>query len=304
MSADHANQPGDRPIVFPGPRFNGSSHPDPDDLVLYAMEFLSGEEAAVIAYHLERCAECRGEIARIHGDLAAYALTTELASPPEASLQRLMQQVAREKKVVPAAPASPPIAAFGRSSSILSIESKEDRRPKRSPGRVLLAASGWAVAAALAVAVTLLYKDRQASQDALAVQAGQLERLTADAASAHRLMDALTDPKAVRVSLAAKPQPKGTPQGGVTYNPSKGALVFLASDLDPLQMYKTYELWIIPADGSAPIPAGTFHPDDQGNASIIMPDLRKGVAAKAFGVTIEPDGGSPTPTPPIIMAGG
>jgi anti-sigma-K factor RskA len=214
-----------------------------------------------------------------------------------------MQQVAREKKVVPVAQAHPPIAAFGRSNSILSIESIEDRQPKRSVGRVLFAASGWAVAAALAVAVTLLYKDRRASLDALAGQASQMERLTAEAASAHRLMDALTDPKAIRVSLTAKPQPKGTPQGGVTYNPSKGALVFLASNLDPLQMYKTYELWLIPADGSVPIPAGTFHPDDQGNASVIMPDLPKGVAAKAFGVTIEGDGGSQTPTPPIIMAG-
>jgi anti-sigma-K factor RskA len=304
MSADqHADQPGDQPIVFPSARGNASRHPDPDDLVLYAMQFLTGEEAAVLAYHLERCAECRGELARVHGDLAACALTVDLESPPETSLRLLMQQVAREKKVVPVAQAHPPIAAFGRSNSILSIESIEDRQPKRSVGRVLFAASGWAVAAALAVAVTLLYKDRRASLDALAGQTSQMERLTAEAASAHRLMDALTDPKAIRVSLTAKPQPKGTPQGGVTYNPSKGALVFLASNLDPLQMYKTYELWLIPADGSVPIPAGTFHPDDQGNASVIMPDLPKGVAAKAFGVTIEGDGGSQTPTPPIIMAG-
>jgi anti-sigma-K factor RskA len=68
-------------------------------------------------------------------------------------------------------------------------------------------------------------------------------------------------------------------------------------------MYKTYELWIIPQDGTAPIPAGTFHPDDQGNASVVLPDLPKGIAAKAFGVTIEPEGGSQTPTLPIIMAG-
>jgi anti-sigma-K factor RskA len=34
-----------------------------------------------------------------------------------------------------------------------------------------------------------------------------------------------------------------------------------------------------------------------------MPDLPRGVAAKAFGVTIEPDGGSESPTPPIILSG-
>lgn len=73
--------------------------------------------------------------------------------------------------------------------------------------------------------------------------------------------------------------------------------------LDPLQPYKTYELWIIPQAGGAPIPAGTFHPNNQGNASIILPDLPRGMPAKAFGVTVEDDGGAQTPTLPIIMAG-
>jgi anti-sigma-K factor RskA len=34
-----------------------------------------------------------------------------------------------------------------------------------------------------------------------------------------------------------------------------------------------------------------------------MPPLPKGVEAKAFGVTVEDEGGSSTPTLPIIMAG-
>jgi anti-sigma-K factor RskA len=71
----------------------------------------------------------------------------------------------------------------------------------------------------------------------------------------------------------------------------------------PLQPYKTYELWLIPADGRDPIPAGTFKPDDHGNASLMLPELPRGVTAKAFGVTIEDDGGAQTPTMPIILAG-
>ena len=59
----------------------------------------------------------------------------------------------------------------------------------------------------------------------------------------------------------------------------------------------------IPANGGPSIPAGTFHPDDQGNASVIMPDLPPGITAKGFGITIESDGGSQTPTLPVIMAG-
>jgi hypothetical protein len=270
------------------------------------MQFLTGEDAAVIARHLEHCAECRGELARIHSDLAECALTVDLEAPPPAARERLLAQVAREKKIVaaPLAQAAPqpqpPIAAFGRSGSVFNIE---ERQPKRSSSVSFLGVIGWAVAALLAVAISFLYGDRLAMRNSLAAQAGEIQRLNLDAASAHQLMDALTDPKAVRVSLTTTPPPKAGPIGGVTYNPEKGTLIFLAGNLDPLQQYKTYELWLIPADGSAPIPAGTFHPDDQGNASVIMPELPKGVAAKTFGVTIEADGGAQTPTPPIIMAG-
>ncbi len=292
------------PPNYPG----GTRHIDPADLSLYAMQLLSTQDAATIARHLDECPQCSQELARIYSDLAACALTVDIETPPVNARQRLLQQVAREKKIVPIAQPQPEvqpdaqdqaaIAAFGRSGSVLSIDEYQPR-----PRRSILAFTGWAVAAVLAVAVTVQYKDRKALSDDLASQSGQIARLTANAASAYQLLDALTDPKAVRVSLTGKSQPKSGPGGGVTYNPQKGTLIFLASDLDPLQAYKTYELWIIPADGTAPVPAGTFHPDDHGDASVILPPLPKGVPAKAFGVTIEDDGGSQTPTLPIIMAG-
>jgi len=296
------NQPASPSVAFPGnPR-----HPAPEDLVVYAMQLFSTEESAAIDNHLERCTECCAELARIHSDLALAAATVELQTPSPESRQRFLQQVAREKKIVPIARPQtppeaehPPIASFGRSASILSID---DHQPRRR-GLAVFATTGWVAAAALVFAVIFQYKDRENLRNQLITQGGQIQRLDADAASAHQLMDALTDPRAVRVTLTTKPQPKPQATAGITYNPDRGTLIFLASNLDPLQAYKTYELWVIPADGTAPIPAGTFHPDDQGNASVIMPDLPKGVTAKTFGVTIEPDGGSQTPTPPIIMAG-
>jgi hypothetical protein len=307
MSAGHT-------IAFP--QSGGPRHTAPEDLTLFALELLSPADAAPIAQHLEACAECRAELASIYGDLALTAATVDQETPAPAARQRLIQQVARERKIlattgqsaastaqmteaVPHGDAHPPIAAFGRSASILSIED----RPQKKAGRTVLAFAGWAVAAGLAVAVALGHKDRSDLSNTLATQQAELQRLNTDAASSHKLMDALTDPLAVRVMLTTKPLPKAQPIGGVTYNPNKGSLVFLASNLDPLQTYKTYELWVIPANGSAPIPAGTFHPDDQGNASVIMPAFTPGVTAKAFGITIEADGGSQTPTLPIIMSG-
>jgi anti-sigma-K factor RskA len=312
-----ANQPIPPSLKFPGPGTQspgaaGPRHPSPEDLTLYAMQLHGPQESSSISQHLAACPECRAELARVHSDLALCAATVDLEAPPPQSRARLLQQVAREKKVVPipqpvqhAATQAPPLAAFGRRNSILAIDEFDEPaqvRPRRHLGRTLLGVAGWAIAAALAVAVFLQYKQRDTLHTTLAFQQGELERLTADAAHAHQLMDALTDPKAVRVTLTTRPEPKAQPTGAVTYNPDKGTLVFLASNLDPLQQYKTYELWVIPADGP-PVAAGTFHPDDQGNASVIMPELPKGVPAKAFGVTIEADGGSPVPTSAIVMSG-
>ncbi len=293
----------------------GPRHPNPDDLALYAMQLLPGEDAGTLTRHLEQCADCRGELERINSDLATYALTVDLETPAAPARDRLLKQVAREKKIVPIAkpaqavakaeqPAeqpAPPIASFGRGGQFAAEEIRPTR--KRSASGYILGWTGWVIAAGLAVAISFLYGDRAAMREALASQGDQIQRLNTAAASSHQLLDALTDPRAVRVTLTTKALPRGGPIGGVTYNPQKGSLVFLASELDPLQKYKTYELWIIPSDGTSPVPAGTFHPDDQGNASVIMPDLPKGVSAKAFGVTIENDGGSQTPTFPIIMAG-
>jgi anti-sigma factor RsiW len=290
---------------------SGGGHPDPADLTLYAMQLLEDGQAAVVADHLSRCAECGAELARIGGDLALAALGVDLEVPSESARHRLLNQVARENKTAPEVQraqvqtqtAQPrPIASFGRPGSVLSIE---ERKPKGRSRLVVLTGLGWAAAAVFCLVSGSLLRDRQNLRNDLAAQDNEVERLDADAARAHQLMDALTDPGATRVAMRipATPRPPAEPSGGVTYNAQKGSLIFLAGNLGPLEQYKAYELWIIPADNSAPVPAGTFHPDQQGNASVVMPDLPRGISAKAFGVTIEPDGGSQSPTMPLIMFG-
>jgi len=285
---------------------DGTMHPSPEDLALYAMQLLSAGEMTAITDHLADCSQCRDGLARLHDDLAAYAVTAEPASPPAAARDRLLAQVAREEKVVsitraqiePQAP--PAVAPFSRTE--VSLESGLYRR-KPQPRRPILLWSGWAMAAALAIAVVVLYQQHGQLSDILAERSDEVRRLNNAAASARQLLDALTDPQAMRVTLTPKAGSRSGPIGGVTYNPDRGTLVFLANNLDPVQTYKTYELWIIPADGATPIPAGTFHPDDRGGASVILPDIPKGIPAKAFGVTIEDAEGSTKPTPPIILSG-
>ena len=100
-------------------------------------------------------------------------------------------------------------------------------------------------------------------------------------------------------------QPKGKPEptGRATYVASRGTLVFQGNNLAPLAANKVYELWLLPADGGAPIAAGTFSPDSRGNANLVTPKLAGAVAAKAFAITVENEGGATTPTLPILLLG-
>ena len=307
-------------------------HITSEDLALFAMQLLSEKETAEVAAYLKESAEARRELAEIQGDLATYALTADMHAPPPQTRERLMRQVAREKKAVPIDPpivpearsAEPGAAAAGSDSisadaredelpnqssrSVLGLGSSsyvsEDVRPQRGVAGKVLPWVGWAVAAGLAAAAGNLYHGRETMRSTLAAQASQIDHLTADEAAARQVLDTMTDSSAMRVTLTTKGQTTPLPTGRATYVASKGTLIFLASNMAPLQPAKTYELWLIPAEeGQNAIPAGTFHPDGHGNASVIMPPLPKGVEAKAFGVTVEDEGGSPTPTQPIILIG-
>ena len=286
-----------------------------EDLALFAMQLLSKEEAAEVAAYVERSAEARRELAEIQGDLAIYAHTVDMHSPPVQARERLMKQVGRETKAVPidrqpVAEASDSVRIDGAAKKrgdddrVMSSYLSEDEQPKRGFAGKVLPWVGWAVAAGLGVSTGNLYRERDALRGAITQQAGQIDHLTADAAAARQVLDTMTDNTAMRVTLTTKGAPPALPQGKATYVANKGSLIFLASNLAPLVPAKTYELWLIPAAaGQNPIPAGTFHPDERGNASVILPPLPKGVEAKAFGVTIEDEGGAATPTLPIILVG-
>jgi hypothetical protein len=254
-----------------------------EDLALFAMRALSEEESAVVRVHLEACSACRDEVAALTGDLALVALSAEQHPVPEGARQRLMDRVSADAE------------AHGADSPVVSIS---EGRPVR---RVYSSISWSAVAALLVLAFALFMKigdmDRQLQQ-----KSEQIAQQAAAGSRAQKVLDVLTAKSAQRVLLtASKTRPQ--PSGRAVYLAANGGLIFQANDLDPLPENKTYELWVIPANGKAPIPAGLFRPDATGSASVILPSLPAGVPAKAFGVTIEQAQGSATPTAPILLAG-
>jgi hypothetical protein len=273
-------------------------HIDPDDLALYAMQLLPPDETEEMALHLQHSVEARRVLSEIYGDLSIFAHSAEMHSPPALARQRLMKHVAREKKAIPIDTHAQMAGAYApRASSLFA-----DEPVKKSAVANVLPWLGWAVAAGLALPIVNLYNQREQLKNTVATEKSQMQQTQLSAEQASLLMDTVKDPAAVHVTLtstgAAPP-----PAGRLTYVADKGSLVFLASNLNPLQAYKTYELWVIPADGHDPIPAGVFRPDARGNASVVLPTLPKGVQAKAFGVTVEDGDGATAPTMPIVLKG-
>lgn len=83
----------------------------------------------------------------------------------------------------------------------------------------------------------------------------------------------------------------------VVYTPA-GDAVFSAIGLSAVGETETYQLWLI--DDEGPVSAGVFQPDANGAALVLLDgEVRPGLV---FGLTIEPAGGSETPTGDILVA--
>lgn len=250
-----------------------STHPQfAEDLALYALGSLRGDDLAAIEKHVEECAACRAEVERLRGDMALLALSVSGPAPPRRSRERLVTAISREPRMKAA--------------------------PQR---RTWWAPLPWIAVAAMALFAVLLWRQNTGLQEQVAAlrdqSAQQLDRLQ----KAREVVDTLTATDALQVTLvAAKTPPQ--PQGKAFYVQDRGSLVFMASNMPALPAQKAYELWVIPTQG-APIAAGVFKPDARGGGTIINPPLPAGIQAKAFAITIESEAGSPVPTSPVVMVG-
>jgi len=244
-----------------------------DDLALYALGALEGEERAALEQHLEECSACRREMETLRGDSALLALSTAGPKPPARARQRLLEAAARERrdiaKVRPAHPWWLPLP--------------------------------WLAAGALALLVVVLSVQNSGLRQQVASLQRDSARYQIELQQAREIVSTLTASDAMQVTLvAAKTPPQ--PQGKAMYVRDRSSLIFLASNMPQVPPEKTYELWLIPMSG-APIPAGLFKPDAHGSATLVNPPLPKHVEAKAFAITVEPEAGSTTPTMPIVMLG-
>lgn len=110
----------------------------------------------------------------------------------------------------------------------------------------------------------------------------------------------VSHPEARLVDLGPLP-PAPKARARVLFNPASREAILIASGLDPAPEGKGYEVWVI--GKAAPVPAGVFQVDAFGNAVHRLPPLADVGPVRTFAVTLEPAGGVPAPTGPMVLAG-
>ncbi len=249
-----------------------------DDLPLYALEELSGSERQELEQHLETCAACRREVQALRGDLGLLGLSGAGARPPARSKESLMRAVAAEPRGV-SAPSPLQVRRRGLSWALV-------------PSLLALGLLVWA---------GTLWQKNDALQHNLSSLAVLYKSTSAQLQQTEEHLRLLTAPDIVQVSLSPQSEPR-KPHATAIYSPSQKRLMLMASGLAPAPPGKAYELWLIPMEG-APMPAGMFKPDANGNAMMTDHTMSEGVVAKAFAVTLEDEAGSSKPTSPILIVG-
>src|SRR5215471_11543122 len=235
-------------------------------LALYALGALDAAEAAELEAHLRTCPECREELAALRGDAALLALSTVGPAPPQGARQRFVAAIANEPRKAPV-----------RQKLVIGV-----LRPR------WLTFVPIAVSLALAIFSLMLWRANSrltAKNDNLQAQLAQARK---DRERAEAIVKLLHDPDTIQITLVAETTPP-KPHIKTFYSPKMARLMLVASNLEPLPPSKAYELWLLPANGGAPMPCGTFKPTPKGDAMMDYAMSAGGIEAKGFAITVEPE---------------
>ena len=187
--------------------------------------------------------------------------------------------------------------------------------PSRAPARRAPARAGaWLALAAAAVLLVVVGLDDwklRTQRDLLFGRTAELsQRLTAaeeklSAAQVARARQELyarvleSDDVKILGLTGKGPQPEARARVFWSEKARRGVLV--AGALAALPPDRQYELWVF--DKGKPVAAGVFDADASGHALFESADLSAIASAQNFAVTIEPKGGVPQPTGPIVLLG-
>jgi anti-sigma-K factor RskA len=289
---------------------------------IYALGALDGAELTQFEAHLAAgCPQCERRVRATQETLTLLPRSLEPVEPPSEVKARLLQRVAAES-----APAS------------LQLP----RRPRHrwALGVAALAAAGLLLVFGVDLyrtrqelqrldgAVSALRAELDKAQQALRQAEDSVANLRIELARREELLQAerlqvqragaavaelrqelaerdetlrlLASPQVRLVRLAGLAPSPGA-SGQLLWNPAARTGLLLTSGLPATARDKIYELWAIAGD--EPVPAGLFAVDEAGHARLRLPALPRTKRFTRFAVTLEPAGGVPKPTGPMLLLG-
>ena len=273
---------------------------------LYALGGLGDSERARLEQHVaDGCAECEA-VLHANLDIAAQLLLAVAPIEPATDVRtRLFARVHGDGKVGSA----PPLGGG---------------RPRRGS---VLARARFAVAAGVLLVLGLsglsallgvrLARERAVGadlEDALAyaesiswslardMESERSRRIAAEQrlGGLSRIVSALESPLARSLALAGQGEfHRAVARAYI--EPESGRLILYAHNLPPVPDGHTYQIWVIVEDRHRS--AGVFRSDSSGEAKYDSGRLQDLDGPVTVAVTLEPEGGAPQPTGPIVLAG-
>jgi anti-sigma-K factor RskA len=244
--------------------------PDPDDdlLELYALDLLDDAETERVERLLESDPAARERLRELRGVTAMLAFDLEPVQASPELKERIL--AAARADLADAAALGSPQAPGAVAPAPIALD---DARAARARSGGWSSRLAWAVAAVLAVA------------------------LVGSLAWNMRLRDELADrPQTVTFAVTGSDEAVGV-QGEVLVIGDDGETILKLSGLPPLERGQVYQVWLI--EGDTPQPNVTFVGDNSGLASVGV--VGSSTNSDLLGITIEPTGGSETPTTPVII---
>jgi anti-sigma-K factor RskA len=227
-------------------------------------------------------------------DAADYErLLEERCSVCEGLLPELREAAAALGAVVPSRPPRPAL----RAELIASL----------GPARPSSSRAGWAFAAAAAALFVMIALDdarlRRQREELRARNSELAQRVEASRSELARrdLRARVLESDDVRMLFLGGHGPQPGARAKVFWSPAARRGVLVAAHLQLLPPDRQYQLWVF-VDGK-PVDAGVFDVDPSGKTLFESKDLSAVRTAENFAVTVEPRGGLPQPSGPIVLIG-
>jgi anti-sigma-K factor RskA len=249
-----------------------------------ALDALDPDERAAVTSHLDACPGCRAQFDEYRAVSEGLLGAAPQRTPPPALKASLMERAGAPPEIPLAAP-----------------------QPRRAPAaerlrdwwRGAFAVPRWAFAAA-AVVVVIAFGVLSAQVAQLTGEQRQLAARLATQQQALALLDAAG--AATMPMTGTQVAPAATAL--LRYDPAAQVAVLQVRDLPAAGAAKSYQLWLIDADGKRDSGA-VFEvpPDANGSTTVAVWTPRQFNGYVRCGISIEPRGGSPQPTGPAALAG-